>query len=89
MLRHLNKLLLVRSSTGSSENNVLGSDNILARAIELKIKKEICFSTDKVANQINAPRISKALIEKAFVRKVRTVNSKNVIEEKKSSRKAY
>jgi UDP-N-acetylglucosamine 4,6-dehydratase len=56
------------------KTNVLGTDNVLTGAIEMGIKKVICLSTDKAAYPINAMGISKAMMEKVFVAKSRTVD---------------
>jgi UDP-glucose 4-epimerase len=56
------------------KTNVLGTDNVLTAAIECGVKKVICLSTDKAAYPINAMGISKAMMEKVFVAKSRTVN---------------
>lgn len=56
------------------KTNILGTDNVLTAAIEGGIKKVICLSTDKAAYPINAMGISKAMMEKVFVAKSRTVS---------------
>ncbi|MEK5184014.1 polysaccharide biosynthesis protein [Solibacillus sp. FSL W7-1324] len=56
------------------KTNVMGTDNVVTAAIEAGIKKVICLSTDKAAYPINAMGISKAMMEKVFVAKSRTVN---------------
>lgn len=56
------------------KTNVLGTDNVLTAAIEYGVKKVICLSTDKAAYPINAMGISKAMMEKVFVAKARTVS---------------
>jgi len=43
--------------------NVEGTDNLLHAAIEAKVKKVVCLSTDKAAYPINAMGISKAMME--------------------------
>jgi len=55
--------------------NVLGTDNVLTAAIEAGVEKVICLSTDKAAYPINAMGTSKAMMEKVFVAKSRTVDS--------------
>lgn len=55
------------------KTNVLGTDNVLTAAIEYGVKKVICLSTDKAAYPINAMGISKAMMEKVFIAKSRTV----------------
>lgn len=54
--------------------NVIGTDNVLTAAIEFGVKKVICLSTDKAAYPINAMGTSKAMMEKVFVAKSRTVD---------------
>jgi len=56
------------------KTNVLGTDNVLTAAIESGVKKVICLSTDKAAYPINAMGISKAMMEKVFVAKSKTVD---------------
>lgn len=56
------------------KTNVIGTDNVLTAAIEEGVKKVICLSTDKAAYPINAMGTSKAMMEKVFVAKSRTVD---------------
>ena len=56
------------------KTNVLGTDNVLSAAIEFGVKKVICLSTDKAAYPINAMGISKAMMEKVFVAKSKSVD---------------
>ncbi|MFC3799830.1 polysaccharide biosynthesis protein [Cohnella sp. GCM10012308] len=56
------------------KTNVLGTDNVLTGAIECGVKKVICLSTDKAAYPINAMGISKAMMEKVFVARSKTVD---------------
>ena len=56
------------------KTNVLGTDNVLTAAIECGVRKVICLSTDKAAYPINAMGISKAMMEKVFVAKAKTVD---------------
>lgn len=56
------------------KTNVLGTENVVQSAIEENIKKVICLSTDKAAYPINAMGISKAMMEKVFVAKSRTID---------------
>jgi UDP-N-acetylglucosamine 4,6-dehydratase/5-epimerase len=56
------------------KTNILGTDNVLTAAIEYGIEKVICLSTDKAAYPINAMGISKAMMEKVFVAKAKTVS---------------
>ena len=54
------------------KTNILGTDNVLSVAIESKVQKVICLSTDKAVYPINAMGISKAMMEKVFIAKSRT-----------------
>jgi UDP-N-acetylglucosamine 4,6-dehydratase len=56
------------------KTNVLGTDNVLAAAIEEGVKIVICLSTDKAAYPVNAMGTSKAMMEKVIVAKSRTVS---------------
>ena len=60
------------------KTNVLGTDNVLSLAIENKVEKVICLSTDKAVYPINAMGVSKAMMEKTFVAKSRT-SAKTII----------
>jgi UDP-glucose 4-epimerase len=61
------------------KTNVLGTENVLTAAIERGVKKVICLSTDKAAYPINAMGISKAMMEKVFVAKAKTVDSERTL----------
>ena len=61
------------------KTNVLGTDNVLTGAIEMGVKKVICLSTDKAAYPINAMGISKAMMEKVFIAKSKTVDPKRTL----------
>lgn len=56
------------------KTNVIGTDNVLTACIETGVKKVICLSTDKAAYPVNAMGTSKAMMEKVFVSKSRTVD---------------
>ncbi len=47
--------------------NVLGTENVLAAAVEAGVKRVVCLSTDKAVYPINAMGISKAMMEKVMV----------------------
>ena len=51
------------------KTNVLGTDNVLSLAIENKVEKVICLSTDKAVYPINAMGISKSMMEKLMLAK--------------------
>ena len=61
------------------KTNVIGTDNVLNCAIDFGVKKVICLSTDKAAYPINAMGISKAMMEKVFVAKSRTVSPEKTL----------
>ena len=55
--------------------NILGTENVLSVAIEYGVRKVVCLSTDKAAYPVNAMGTSKAMMEKIFIAKTRTVDS--------------
>ncbi len=57
--------------------NIVGTDNVLAEAIEAGVKKVVCLSTDKAAYPINAMGISKAMMEKVIGARARTVKAQD------------
>ncbi len=59
--------------------NVIGTDNVLTCAIEAGVSKVICLSTDKAAYPVNAMGTSKAMMEKVFVAKSRTVDPERTL----------
>lgn len=61
------------------KTNVIGTENVLTAAIESGVKKVICLSTDKAAYPVNAMGISKALMEKTFIAKSRTVSPEHTL----------
>ena len=61
------------------KTNVIGTDNVLTAAVEMGIEKVICLSTDKAAYPINAMGISKAMMEKVFVAKAKSVDEKRTL----------
>lgn len=61
------------------KTNVIGTENVLNASIEYGIKKVICLSTDKAAYPINAMGISKAMMEKVFVAKAKTVSPQKTL----------
>lgn len=56
------------------KTNIIGTENVLNASIGCGVKKVICLSTDKAAYPINAMGISKAMMEKVFVAKAKTVS---------------
>jgi UDP-glucose 4-epimerase len=61
------------------KTNVIGTDNVLTACIEAGVSKVICLSTDKAAYPVNAMGTSKAMMEKVFVAKSRTVDSEKTL----------
>lgn len=59
--------------------NVIGTDNVLTAAIDAHVSKVICLSTDKAAYPVNAMGTSKAMMEKVFVAKSRTVDPSSTL----------
>ncbi|MER2910403.1 polysaccharide biosynthesis protein [Morganella morganii] len=51
------------------KTNVLGTENVLEAAIQNKVKRIVCLSTDKAVYPINAMGISKAMMEKVIIAK--------------------
>jgi UDP-N-acetylglucosamine 4,6-dehydratase/5-epimerase len=56
------------------KTNIIGTDNVLTAGIDYGVQKVICLSTDKAAYPINAMGISKAMMEKVYVAKSKTVS---------------
>lgn len=61
------------------KTNVLGTENVLTAAIEVGVKKVVCLSTDKAAYPVNAMGTSKAMMEKVFVAKSRTISPEQTL----------
>ena len=61
------------------KTNVLGSENVLTAAIAAGVRKIVCLSTDKAVYPVNAMGISKALMEKIFISKSRTVEESKTL----------
>lgn len=61
------------------KTNVLGTDHVLSVCIESGVEKVVCLSTDKAAYPVNAMGISKAMMEKVFVAKSRTVSQEKTL----------
>lgn len=59
------------------KTNILGTDNLLEKAIEYKVKTVVCLSTDKSVYPISAMGISKAMMEKVIV--ARSRNSQDTV----------
>ena len=61
------------------KTNVIGTDNVLSAAINAGVKKVICLSTDKAVYPVNAMGTSKAMMEKIFVSKSRTISPEKTL----------
>jgi UDP-glucose 4-epimerase len=61
------------------KTNILGTDNIIKKAIDNKVKKVICLSTDKAVYPINAMGISKAMMERIAISKSLMNKSKTTV----------
>ena len=55
------------------KTNVIGTENVLEAAIQNRVKRIVCLSTDKAVYPINAMGISKAMMEKVMVAKSRNL----------------
>lgn len=60
------------------KTNILGSQNVLDTAEKQNVKKVVVLSTDKAVYPINAMGISKAMVEKLVLAKVRNPKSDTV-----------
>jgi UDP-glucose 4-epimerase len=56
------------------KTNVFGTDNVLEAAIQCGVRRVICLSTDKAVYPVNAMGISKAMMEKVYIAKARSVD---------------
>jgi UDP-glucose 4-epimerase len=61
------------------KTNILGTDNVLEAAIQNKVSRVVCLSTDKAAYPINAMGISKAMMEKVMVAKSRNLDAMQTV----------
>ena len=61
------------------KTNIIGTENVLTAAINAKVKRVICLSTDKAVYPINAMGISKAMMEKVIIAKSRQGGDSTVI----------
>jgi UDP-N-acetylglucosamine 4,6-dehydratase/5-epimerase len=57
------------------KTNIIGTDNVLEAAIQNKVSRVVCLSTDKAAYPINAMGISKAMMEKVMIAKSRNLDA--------------
>lgn len=61
------------------KTNIIGTDNLLEAAIQNKVKRVVCLSTDKAAYPVNAMGISKAMMEKVMVAKSRNLSDDQTV----------
>lgn len=61
------------------KTNILGTENVLEAAIQHKVKKVICLSTDKAVYPINAMGMTKAVMEKVMVARSRNLEETDTI----------
>lgn len=61
------------------KTNVVGTENVLTACIDAGVQKVICLSTDKAAYPVNAMGTSKAMMEKVFLAKSRTVEPEKTL----------
>ena len=60
------------------KTNILGVENLLNSAVNSKVKKVICLSTDKAVYPINAMGVSKSMMEKVITAKSRISNKTKI-----------
>lgn len=56
------------------KTNVLGTEHVLAAAVESGVRRVVCLSTDKAAYPVSAMGLSKAMMEKVAVAKAASVS---------------
>ena len=61
------------------KTNVLGTENVLEAAIQNKVNRVVCLSTDKAVYPINAMGMSKAMMEKIMVAKSRQLDGQDTV----------
>ena len=61
------------------KTNVLGTDNVLRKAVQYGVKKVVILSTDKAVYPVNAMGQSKALMEKVMLASARHGHESNTI----------
>jgi UDP-N-acetylglucosamine 4,6-dehydratase/5-epimerase len=61
------------------KTNVVGTENVLEAAIQNRVKRVVCLSTDKAVYPINAMGISKAMMEKVMVAKSRNLDDRSTV----------
>jgi UDP-N-acetylglucosamine 4,6-dehydratase len=61
------------------KTNILGTENVLNAALDYRVKKVVCLSTDKAVYPVNAMGLSKSLMEKVLIAKSREGGSSTII----------
>jgi UDP-N-acetylglucosamine 4,6-dehydratase len=61
------------------KTNIVGTENLLEAAIQNKVSRVVCLSTDKAVYPINAMGISKAMMEKVMVAKSRNLDDTQTV----------
>jgi len=61
------------------QTNILGTENVLAAALAVGVKKVITLSTDKAVYPVNAMGMSKALMEKVMVAMARQAETRGLL----------
>ena len=61
------------------KTNVIGTENVLEAAIQNRVKRVVCLSTDKAVYPINAMGMSKAMMEKVMVAKSRDLDPNKTV----------
>ncbi len=59
--------------------NVLGTSNLLQAAIQQRVKRVVCLSTDKAVYPINAMGLSKAMMEKVALAESRNLDREGTV----------
>ena len=59
--------------------NVMGTANLLNAAIQQRVKRVVCLSTDKAVYPINAMGIAKAMMEKVAIAESRNLNDTETV----------
>ncbi len=59
------------------KTNILGTENIISSSIENNVEKVVLLSTDKAVYPINAMGMSKAMMEKLMISKLKTTQGSN------------
>lgn len=61
------------------KTNIIGTENVLEAAIQNRVSRVVCLSTDKAVYPINAMGMSKGMMEKIMVAKSRHLTERNTV----------